>query len=94
MSSPSPSLVTPLRHNQGLASYASLVRRVREAFARGRKRAREAFEREKVRTSWEIGKLINEHILLHKARADYGKKVAKRLSVDLSIGVTELHYMM
>jgi len=77
-----------------LASYPELRRRVREALARGRERTTEAVEREKVRTSWEVGKLILEHILLNKARADYGQRVVKRLSVDLEISKRELDYMV
>ncbi len=77
-----------------LEAYVELKRRVREALVRGRERAQDAVEREKVRTSWEIGRLIHEHILLHKERADYGKQVIKRLSVDLAISNTELYYMV
>jgi len=77
-----------------IGSYSELRRRVREALARGRERAAEVVEREKVRTSWEIGKLIQEHILLNKERADYGKKVIARLSADLEISERELYYML
>lgn len=77
-----------------LASYSELKRRVREAFARGRERAEAAVEREKVRTSWEVGKLVLEHTLLNKERADYGKQVVKRLSADLAISTTELYHML
>jgi len=77
-----------------IGSYSELKRRVREALARGKERAAEAVEREKVRTSWEIGKLIQEHILLNKERADYGQQVIRRLSADLGISHTELKYML
>lgn len=75
-----------------IGSYSELKKRVREALAKGRERAQDAVEREKVRTSWEIGKLIQEHILLNKARANYGEQVLKRLSADLEISHRELLY--
>ncbi|MBI4395114.1 MAG: hypothetical protein HY583_02840, partial [Candidatus Omnitrophica bacterium] len=76
-----------------LTSYSALLKRVREAIARGKERAADAVERELVRTKWEVGKLIQEHILLNKARADYGARVLKRLSSNLGISNTELKYM-
>ena len=79
---------------KSLASYAELLRRVRETIAAGRERAQDAVEREKVRTSWEIGKLILDHILLNEKRADYGKRVIIRLSRDLGKSETELKYMV
>ena len=81
------------KSGRSLSDYTALRNRVREALRLGRERAERAVEQEKVRTSWEIGKLINEHILLNKARADYGKQVLKRLSHDLEISERELHYM-
>lgn len=77
-----------------IGSYSELKRRVREALARGRERAQEAVERERVKTCWEIGKLIQEHILLNKERSDYGQQVVRRLSADLEISNTELKYML
>lgn len=77
-----------------LASYGELERRVRATLAEGRERAADAVERERVRTSWEVGKLIDEHILQHKERADYGKQVLDRLAGDLGTSRTELYYML
>lgn len=74
--------------------YKTLRSQVRAAINAGKIRAQDAVERERVRTAWEIGKLIHEHILLNQARADYGGKVIKRLSKDLEISDTELHYMV
>ncbi len=84
-------VITPTK--KSLADYTELKRRVREAIAAGKERALDAVEREKVCTSWEVGKLIQEHILLNQDRADYGAKVIRRLSGDLSISNTELKYM-
>lgn len=85
---------TLVRKSGNLALYAELRRRVREALSRGRERAEDAVEREKVRTSWEVGRLIDEHVLLHKNRAKYGEQVLKRLSGDLGISDRELRYMV
>lgn len=77
-----------------LASYDELRRQVREAFARGEERTADAVERERVQTYWEVGKLIDEHILLHQVRADYGEQVIDRLSTDLAIDRSELYRMV
>ncbi len=77
-----------------VATYDELIHEVRDTFVRGSERAQDAIERERVQTYWEVGKLIDEHILLHKERAEYGAQVMKRLSTDLKISDTELHYMV
>ncbi len=79
---------------KNLAAYGGLLKRVRETIRAGKERALAAVERESVRTKWEVGKLILEHLLFHKERADYGQRVTKRLSADLGISHTELRYMV
>ncbi len=86
------SALTP-KKQASLNDYTHLRSEIRAVISAGKTRAQDAVERERVRTSWEIGKLINEHILLNRNRADYGAKVIKRLSVDLGISNTELKYM-
>jgi hypothetical protein len=51
-------------------------------------------EQEKVREAWEIGQLIDEHVLQHKERAAYGEQVIIRLAKDLGSSETELKYML
>ncbi len=85
---------TLLKPKTTLAVYAILLKRVRQAIAAGKDRAAVAVERELVRTKWETGKLILEHILLNKDRADYGEKVIVRLSKDLNASQSELEYML
>lgn len=75
-------------------TYTALRTAVRQAIALGKDRAVQAVEREKVRTSWEIGKLILDHVLLNKDRADYGALVIVKLSKDLSMSKTELTYIV
>jgi len=77
-----------------VASYDDLVHEVRAAFARGEERTADAVERERVQTYWEVGKLIDEHILLHKERANYGEEVIKRLSTDMAMDRSELYRMV
>ncbi len=77
-----------------VASYDGLLHAIRETRAASQARITAAVEQEKVREAWEIGKLINEHILLHKERADYGEQVLKRLSGDLAVSETELGYIV
>lgn len=77
-----------------VSDYTQLRSKIRAAINAGKLRAQDAVEAEKVRTCWEVGKLIHEHILLNKDRADYGKKVVERLSVDIGISVTEIQYLV
>ncbi|MBM3834237.1 MAG: DUF1016 domain-containing protein [Verrucomicrobia bacterium] len=44
-----------------------------------------------LRTYHETGRLIHEHLLLHKERADYGAKVVKRLAADPGIDKRTLY---
>ncbi len=77
-----------------IQSYTALRTAVRQAIALGKDRAVQAVEREKVRTSWEIGKLILDHVLLNKDRADYGAEVVIKLAKDLGVSKSELGRMV
>ncbi|MDP3920756.1 MAG: DUF1016 N-terminal domain-containing protein [Candidatus Omnitrophota bacterium] len=77
-----------------LQTYSSLRSAVRKAIALGKERAVRAVEREKVRASWDVGKLIVEHILLNKDRAEYGEAVIARLGQDIGVSDRELRYMV
>ena len=79
---------------QEVATYGQLVHAIRQARAASQTRVEAAVEQEKVREAWEIGKLIDEHILLHKERADYGEHVIVMLAKDLETSETELRYML
>jgi endonuclease YncB( thermonuclease family) len=75
-------------------TYEELRHAISEAKAVSRKRVEQAVEQERVREAWEIGKLIDEHVLQHKERADYSKQVLVRLAKDLGMSRTELSYML
>ncbi len=44
-------------------------------------------EREKARTYWEVGGLIQAHLLANKDRAEYGKQLVPRLAK--AVGISE-----
>jgi endonuclease YncB( thermonuclease family) len=69
------------------ASYEALVKSVRSALIEGQKR----IEAERVRTYWETGRLINEHVLKHKDRADYGARVIADLARDLHVDRSQIN---
>lgn len=77
-----------------LETYDQLVQAIRQVRVSTRRRIEQDINREKVREAWEIGKLIETHVLQHKERADYGRRVIRRLAGDLGIGVRELYYML
>lgn len=64
-------------------SYAELRRRVRETLLWGQ----QAVEEARVRTYWETGWWIKEHLFMNRLRARYGEDVLGRLSGD--VGVSE-----
>lgn len=77
-----------------VGSYEELISAIRKAKVESRERIEELVEQEKVREAWEIGKLIDAHVLQHKARAEYDKHVVERLAADLGESRTELYFML
>ncbi|MDD5226313.1 MAG: DUF1016 N-terminal domain-containing protein [Candidatus Omnitrophica bacterium] len=71
-------------------TYDELLVAIRQARQAGQVRV----EQSKVREAWETGKLIDEHVLQHKERAEYGARVIERLAKDLGSSRTELGYML
>jgi hypothetical protein len=61
--------------------YSTLRNKVRWTLLLGQAK----IEQEKVRTYWQTGKLIHDHIFHHKDRADYGYRVLENLSKDLDL---------
>ena len=68
-------------------TYSALRDEVAQVLASGKERARQAVEREKARTYWEVGGLIQGHLLANKDRADYGKQLVPRLAK--AVGISE-----
>lgn len=75
-------------------TYDDLLRAIRQVQTASQKRIDQAINQEKVRAAWETGKLIDEHVLQHKERADYGEQVIIKLARDLGSSDTELKYML
>ena len=73
-----------------LASFETLVRKVKETFLIGRERIKQ----EMIQTYWQTGQYIHEHILHHEERADYGKQVIPRLSERVEMSERSLQEML
>ena len=73
-----------------IASFEVLVRKVKETFLLGRQRVR----REMIRTYWQTGRLIHEHIFCHRERAGYAVRAIERLSERADLGETSLRDML
>ncbi|MFH1800297.1 MAG: DUF1016 N-terminal domain-containing protein [Candidatus Omnitrophota bacterium] len=82
--------------NEGskVGTYDQLVAAIRGVRSESQARVEKAVEQEKVREAWETGKLIDEHVLQHKERADYADRTLVRLAGDLGTSETELRYML
>lgn len=72
-------------------SYPTLRDEILRLLQEGKERARLAVEREKVRTYWEIGRILDAHILENGDRAGYGDQVIPRLAADVGIAERRLY---
>jgi endonuclease YncB( thermonuclease family) len=68
-------------------TYGELRRAVAAVMIKGQQEIDQA----RVRTYWETGRLIREHGLLFKERADYGAKTILRLGADLKVDRSVLY---
>ncbi|MDD5218092.1 MAG: DUF1016 N-terminal domain-containing protein [Candidatus Omnitrophica bacterium] len=75
-------------------TYDQLLSAIRQTRADSRARIESAAEQEKVREAWKTGKLIDEHVLRHRERADYAQAVIKKLAADLGMSTSELYRML
>ena len=73
----------------GLVSYRVLREKVRETFVLGQQK----IEQLKVRSYWDAGFYINEHVRLNGARVGYNKKILLQLSEDLEMHESVLRRM-
>jgi hypothetical protein len=71
-----------------LRSFEVLVRRVKDTLIEGKRR----IDRAMVFANWETGRLINEHILLNRARADYAAQVMPRLAKRVGVNERTLYH--
>ena len=75
-------------------TYDELRQAISKARGESRVRVEKAVEAERVREAWEIGRLIDAHVLQHKERADYDQQVIAKLAADLGMSDTELYSML
>ena len=75
-------------------SYGLLRAALTSVLQEGKERAQEAVERVRVETYSRAGRLIHQHILTRKDRADYGDQVMVRLSGDIGISTRRLYQML
>ncbi len=68
-------------------TYAALRRAVEDVIIKGQRAAALA----KVLTYHETGRLIREHLVMHKERADHGANLIPRLASDFDIDSSVLH---
>ena len=68
-------------------TYSALRDEVAKVLSAGKERARQAVEREKARTYWQVGGLIQAHLLVINAKAAYGDQVMGRLAK--AVGISE-----
>jgi len=74
------------------SNYSTLLTNIKNKILTTQETVIQFAKREKILMSWEIGKLINEH-LLQKGKADYGDNLFNRLENDLEIKSTVLYRM-
>ena len=79
---------------QTFETYPALRDGILRVLEAGKERARQAVEREKVVTYQQVGRILHEHFLAHKERANYGDKVITRLAEDIGIGERRLYEML
>ena len=83
--------------------YEDLREQVGEILLAGRERVRQVVERERVRVSWEVGRLLDQHLVGRGStpgpghgggRGAYGEGVIRRLAADLEMDARRLYEMM
>ena len=75
-------------------TYAALRHEIVQVFLEGKERARQAVEQEKLRTCWEVGDRLHQHLLQQRDRAEYGERVMARLAEDLGMLPQRLYEML
>ncbi|OGG49509.1 MAG: hypothetical protein A3F84_08585 [Candidatus Handelsmanbacteria bacterium RIFCSPLOWO2_12_FULL_64_10] len=77
-----------------LATYPALREEVVQILQEGKERARQAVEREKVQTYWEVGRVLHTHLLAYRERANYREQVLARLAQDVGMSQRLLYQML
>jgi predicted nuclease of restriction endonuclease-like (RecB) superfamily len=77
-----------------LEGYDNLLRDVKSILEKARFRAYQAVDNIGVQTRWQVGERIVREELVHKERADYGKRVVEKLAEDLDLSRSLLFEMV
>jgi endonuclease YncB( thermonuclease family) len=80
--------LAPVRGDTG---YLALRQEVVGVLEAGKERARQAVESVRVETYSRVGEMIDTHLLAHRERADYGKRVIGRLAEDVGLTAPVLY---
>ena len=75
-----------------LKNYEKLLFQIQKTIKQTEQNIVKSVNQEKVAMSWQIGKIINEH-LVKNDRADYGKKLFEQLEKDTAIAQSILYQM-
>ncbi len=75
-----------------LKNYEKLLLQIQKTIKQTEQNIVTSVNQEKVAMSWQIGKIINEH-LVKNDRADYGKKLFEQLEKDTAIAQSILYQM-
>ncbi|PIV52957.1 MAG: hypothetical protein COY53_00870 [Elusimicrobia bacterium CG_4_10_14_0_8_um_filter_37_32] len=65
--------------------YNTLLNDVKSILEKAKYQTYKAVDNLRVQTYWQVGERIVREELIHKDRADYGKRIAERLANDLSV---------
>ena len=76
------------------AGYEQLKVEISRVFIEGHERARQAVERERVATCWEVGRLLDSHLGDHQGGSGYGERMMAQLGADLELEVRRLYEML
>lgn len=69
------------------ATYPQLVKAIRDEIAQGQK----TIQQTQAQVYWKVGKLISQHLMQNKDRAEYGTQLFAKLSKSLDISEPTLH---
>jgi len=75
-------------------SYKTLVKTLKQEIHDTEEKLKQTIETEKVGVYWRMGKHIHTHLLEHKERAEYGKKLFIKLETEINISQALLRRMV
>jgi hypothetical protein len=75
-------------------SYKNLFKTLKQEIYKTGEKLKQTIETEKVGVYWRMGKHIQEHLLEHKERAEYGEELFPRLESEINISEALLYRMV